>query len=250
MSTPTVFTTLLVHEVRLLAREPAPVAWSVILPFVACVVTPLVPALAVTQDYLDGLSFAQVYQPVLVLFASSTLALQVLPTIVTQYREYGVLRRLRTTPVPPWQLLAAIVTMVLGASLAMAVVFVAVPALLGLPLPRNLTGFALATVAAAVSFLAIGALLCGVARSARVASGIGGFVAACMWFASGMWFPKAAMPASLATVLDLTPGGAAAEGMLASLAGDWPSARSTAVLAVWTAVGFGIAARTFRYESA
>ncbi|MBO1031760.1 ABC transporter permease [Tessaracoccus sp. SD287] len=250
MSATVPFGALLSNELRLLAREPAPVIWAVVLPFIAAVVTALVPALGVRHDYLQGLSFAQVYQPVLVLFTSSTLALQVLPTIVTQYREYGVLRRLRTTPVPPWQLLAAVVALVLGVSLLMGVLLVVVPAVLGVPMPGNAAAFFLMSVLAAVSLLSLGALLCGVARSTRVAAGIGGFVAACTWFAAGMWVPKALLPPVVASIVDLTPGGAAAEGMLRALSGDWPELSGIVVLLVWTAVGFGVAARTFRFEAA
>lgn len=243
------FGALLWNEVRLLGREPAPVIWSILLPLIAAVVTPLVPVVAAARDYLDGMSFAQAYQPVLVLFTASVLALQVMPTIVTQYREFGVLRRLRTTPVPAWQLLAAIVVLVFGVTVVMAFLLVAVPALLGLPLPANLPAFALTAILGGCSFLAIGALLCGVARNSRVGSGIGGFVAFLMWFAAGMWIPRAIFPPALQIASDLTPGGAAAGGMLRAMAGEWPQPMGVAVLVGWALVGFVVAARTFRFEA-
>ena len=243
------FGALLRNEIRLLGREPAPVIWAVLLPFLAAVVTPLVPPVAAPQSFLGGMSFAQVYQPVLILFTASALALQVMPTIVTQYREFGVLRRLRTTPVPARTLLAAIVALVLGVSVVMSVLLVGVPALLGLPLPTNLPAFALTTVLAIVSFLAIGALLCGVARTSRIGAGIGGFVAFLMWFAAGMWVPRAIFPPVLAAISDLTPGGAAAGGMLSAMGGEWPSPGAFAVMLGWAAVGFAVAARTFRLEA-
>lgn len=40
------FPALLRNEARLLAREPAPVIWAVLLPFLAAVITPLVPPVA------------------------------------------------------------------------------------------------------------------------------------------------------------------------------------------------------------
>lgn len=243
------FAALLTNEVRLLGREPAPVIWAVVLPFIAAVVTPLVPPVAAPQAFLGGMSFAQVYQPVLILFTASALALQVLPTVVTQYREFGVLRRLRTTPVPAWLLLAAIVVLVLGVSAAMAILMVAVPTALGLPLPANMAAFALTTALAIISFLAIGALLCGIARTSRIGAGIGGFVAACMWFASGMWVPRAVFPPVLQSISDLTPGGAAAGGMLDAMNGRWPQPFAVVVMLVWALIGFGIAARTFRLEA-
>lgn len=243
------FGALLWNEVRLLGREPAPVVWAVLLPLIAAVVTPVVPVVAAPREFLDGMSFAQVYQPVLVLFTASTLALQVMPTVVTQYREFGVLRRLRTTPVPAWQMLAAIVVLVFGVTLVMAFLLVAVPAALGLPLPANLPAFALTATLGASSFLAIGALLCGVARNSRVGAGIGGFVAFLMWFAAGMWVPRAIFPPALQVASDLTPGGAAAGGMLRAMAGEWPQPLGLVVLLGWGIIGFVIAARTFRFEA-
>ncbi|MCA0296555.1 MAG: ABC transporter permease [Actinobacteria bacterium] len=243
------FWALVRNEARLLSREPAPVIWAVVLPMIAGIVTPLVPPVAAPQPYLGGMSFAQVYQPVLVLFTASVLALQVLPTVVTQYREFGVLRRLRTTPVPPWHLLAAIVTIVSALTLILSALLVVIPAWLGLPLPANLPAFGLTAVLAALSFLAVGALLCGVARTSRIGAGIGGFVAACMWFAAGLWVPRALFPPALKAVSDLTPGGAAAEGMLRAITGQWPTATGLTVLLVWSVVGFGVALRTFRLEA-
>lgn len=249
MSAPYPFGALLRNEVRLLGREPAPVIWAVLLPFLAAVVTPLVPPVAEPRPFLGGMSFAQVYQPVLILFTASALALQVLPTLVTQYREFGVLRRLRTTPVPAWLLLAAVVALVLGITLVMAALLVVVPSLLGLPLPAHLPAFALTTVLAAVSFLAVGALLCGVARTSRIGAGVGGFVAACMWFASGMWVPRSLFPPVLMTISDLTPGGAAAGSMLRAMAGQGPEVLAIVVMVGWSVVGFAVAARTFRLEA-
>ncbi len=246
MKTSYPFAALLGNEVRLLAREPAPAIIAVLLPFLAAVITPLVPVVVEPMPYLNGLSNAQVYQPVLILFCASTLALQVMPTVVTQYREFGVLRRLRTTPVPAWQLLAAVVTLVFGLSVMMGTLMVAVPAALGLPLPSNLPAFVLAMVLGALSFLAVGALLCGVARTSRIGAGVGGFVAFCMWFAAGMWVPRSLFPPVLSTVADLTPGGAAAGGMLGAVTGQWPGLGTVVVLVVWTVVGFFVAARTFR----
>lgn len=237
------------NEARLLAREPAPVVWAVVLPLLAAVITPLVPPVAAPQPYLGGLSFAQVYQPVLVLFTSSVLALQVLPTIVTQYREFGVLRRLRTTPVTPWVLLAAVVALVLALSVGMGVLLVGGAALAGLPLPANLPGFAAAFLLAVLAFLAMGAVVCAMVPNPRVGAQVGGFVAACMWFASGMWLPRPLFPPVLGVIMDATPGGAAAGAMLGSLEGRLPSVAQVVVLLGWALVGFAIASRTFRFEA-
>lgn len=243
------FSALLRNELRLLAREPAPVVWAVVLPLLAAVITPLVPVVAAPQAYLDSMSFAQVYQPVLLLFTSSVLALQVLPTIVTQYRQFGVLRRLRTTPVAPWTLLAAVVTMVLAISVMMAVLLVGGASAAGLPLPANLPAFTITFLLAMLAFLALGSMVCTLAKNPRVGSGVGGFIAACMWFASGMWVPRPLFPPVMQVIMDATPGGAAAGAMLGASAGSWPTLLQVGVLIGWAVLGFAVAARTFRFGS-
>ena len=86
---------LLKSEARLLARNPGVVIWTVVLPVTASIVLAAIPAIRRPDDSLGGLSFFQVYQPVLVLFAITLLAVQALPDVLTRYREMGVLKRLR-----------------------------------------------------------------------------------------------------------------------------------------------------------
>lgn len=101
------------NETRLLARQPAVLIWTVILPVTAIIVMAAIPAARRPLDGFGGISVLQAYQPTLMIFASSMMALQMLPTLLGQYRELGYLRRLRTTPVSPWQLLGAMVILML-----------------------------------------------------------------------------------------------------------------------------------------
>ena len=56
-----------------------------------------------------------------------------LPDVLTRYREMGVLKRLRTTPVSPTVLLFAQLTLILLVSIVCMVLMVAVPPLAGHP---------------------------------------------------------------------------------------------------------------------
>jgi ABC-2 type transport system permease protein len=69
-----------------------------------------------------------------------------------------------------------------------------------------------------------------------------------MMFTAGLWAPVQTMPHGLRTVVELTPGGAAARGMDQAALGHWPSAQFLLVLVAWTVVAAGGAARYFRWE--
>ena len=86
---------------------------------------------------LDGLSFFQIYQPILVFFAITLLAMQALPDVLTRYREMGVLKRLRTTPVSPALLLFAQLTLILAVAIVCMALMVVIPPIGGAPWPRN-----------------------------------------------------------------------------------------------------------------
>ncbi len=236
------------NEFRLLLRNPAVVIWTVMIPVAAMVVMCLIPGARRPLSGFGGLSVIEAYQPTLVVFASTMLALQMMPMFIGQYRELGFLRRLRTTPAHPRDLLAAILSLVLAISLVVGIVLLAFPLLFGVGAMGRLALQSLLLVLVAASFLAVGAMLAGVIPNPRVASGTGAAIAAVMWFFAGMWVPRAAFPTWLTTISDWIPGGAAASVLGAASAGQPIGAQPIFALVLWTALGFAIATRSFRWE--
>src|ERR1700743_106848 len=92
---------MLRSEGLLLFRNPGVVIWTAILPVAAAIILGSIPAVRKPSASLGGLSFFQIYQPILVFFAITLLAMQALPDVLTRYREMGVLKRLPTTPASP-----------------------------------------------------------------------------------------------------------------------------------------------------
>lgn len=236
------------NEFRLLLRNPAVVIWTVLIPVVAIIVMALIPAARQPQPGFGGLSVIEAYQPTLIVFAATMLALQMMPMFIGQYRELGFLRRLRTTPAHPRDLLAAILGLVLVISVVVGVVLLALPLVFGVGVVGRLGMQLVLLVLVATSFLGVGSMLAGVIPNPRVASGVGAAVAAVMWFFAGMWFPRALFPEWLASVSSWTPGGAAASVLDAAAAGQSIGAQSLLALGLWTVGGFAIAARSFRWE--
>ncbi|MFC6714199.1 hypothetical protein [Branchiibius cervicis] len=76
-------------EAVLLRRNPAVVLWVAVLPLVAAIVLGAIPATREPVKDLGGLSWFATYQPILLFFAVSILAVQALPDVLTKYREQG-----------------------------------------------------------------------------------------------------------------------------------------------------------------
>ena len=138
--------------------------------------------------------------PILIGFVIAMLALNVLPPVLATYREKGILRRLRTTPVGPARLLTAqlvidVAVVVVTMDLILAVARIGY----GVALPRKLGEFILAALLAAVALLAVGLLIAAAAPTGRADDAIGGIVFFPMMFFAGLWLPIAQMPAVLRT---------------------------------------------------
>jgi ABC-2 type transport system permease protein len=240
--------TMLRTESRLLARNPGVMIWSAILPVTAAIVLGAIPAVREPSDALGGLSFFQVYQPILVLFAITLLAVQALPDVLTRYREMGVLKRLRTTPVSPALLLFAQLALTLSVSVACMVLMVVVPALVGAPWPENMVAFLLSYLLAAWAILGLGMVIASLFRNAKVAAGFGSALFFVLQFFAGLWIQRPLMPTWMRHISDLTPSGAAAQALTDSSTGHWPHPLHVTVLLVWGAAMSFIAVRKFTWE--
>lgn len=239
---------LFANELRLLGRTPAVMIWTVILPLAALVVMCAIPAARRAQVVLGGVSVVEAYQPTLVVFAMTSLALQAMPTVLGQYRELGFLRRLRTTPAAPRQLLTAVLLLTFGVVMVVGVLMGAYPLFFGLGRASSLGWAVLVLVPASGAFLAVGAMLAAVIPSSRVAGGTGAALAAVMWFFAGMWFPRARFPDWLSRIADWTPGGATATALTQALQGQPLTWQPLVCLLLWTASCFMVAVYSFRWE--
>nr|NLD41222.1 ABC transporter permease [Actinomycetales bacterium] len=238
----------LVNEARLLVREPAVLIFGAIMPLAAIIVMSLIPGAREPLADFGGLSVVQAYVPTIALFATSVLGLTVIPAILGSYRETGVLRRLRTTPASPATLLAALFVLVGLAGIVVAALIVLISVMFGVPLPQGLGWFVVAVLLSLLAFLALGTVLAAVVPNPRAAAGIGNVVAALMWFFAGLWYPRALFPDWLATIANLTPGGAAATAMTDATLGSAVAPSLVIVLLGWTVLGGLVAVRTFRWE--
>lgn len=236
-------------ETKLFLREPVTLIFAVILPLGLMLIFGLgfdsMPA---------GDGTGQHGQPTFLPALSLMIAIGMLgffglPSVLGGYREKGILRRLSTTPVHPAKLLVAQLVVQLATAVVAVIMLVLVGHLvLGLPLPQNLPGFAIATVLGLSSLFALGLVIAALSPTARIAGSVGPLLFFPLLFLAGTWLPRDAMPGWLASIGSYSPLGALIDTVAASWAGASPHLLQLAAMAVLTvALGF-LAVRLFRWE--
>jgi len=237
-------------EGRLFARDPAMLFFGLVFPGLLLVMLGwLYPGFTDPAPELDGASYLVYYAPVTMAMGVATLALMTLPPILGTYRQFGILRRLQTTPVHPARLLGAQVAVHLVVAVVAAAATVAIAAVgFDIGMPARPIWFALVYVLGAASMFAMGVLVGSRARRTSSAQAIGMALFFPMLLFAGVWIPRSVMPDALLTISDLTPLGATVQALGDAWAGSAPSMVDVTVIALWT-IGVGLlAVRLFRWE--
>ncbi|WP_293697294.1 ABC transporter permease [uncultured Agrococcus sp.] len=236
-------------ETKLFLREPIGVIFALVLPPALLIILGLIPAFREVKPELDGLRVIDVYTPIVIALGIATLALTNLPQQLATYRERGILRRMRTTPVTPATLLGAQLLMSMMVSLVTMAVLLAIARFaFAVPLPDAPFAFFLAFVLSAAAMFSVGLLVAALAPGASSASAMGLVLFFAMLFFAGLWISRNAMHDVLRTISDFTPLGAGVQSLHDAAAGNWPSLLHILVVLGWTIVAGGLAARLFRWE--
>ncbi|MFJ3904703.1 ABC transporter permease [Streptomyces sp. NPDC090025] len=240
---------LLRTEVRLFLREPGALFWVMASPTVLLVVLGCIPSFRAPSADLGGRRVIDLYVAISVLFALIMAGLQAMPPVLAGYRERGILRRMSTTPVRPGALLGAQLVLHGGAALVSALLVITVGRVaLDVPLPGNPAGYLLALLLAVAGALALGAAVCAVSRTQKIATAVGSAVFFPSMFTAGVWLPVQAMPDTLRRIVDFSPLGAASQALDAATGGGWPGWAALGVMAAWAVLLTGAAVRWFRWE--
>jgi ABC-2 type transport system permease protein len=174
-----------------------------------------------------------------------------LVAIMAIYREGGILKRLRATPLRPHTILAAhVLVKLLFSAITIAAMLLAgrsyFPGAAGAPL----VSFGLAVVFTTLSVLSVGFLIASVVPTARFAQPFGALVLYPMLALSGLFVPVAALPAGLQMVSRVLPLTYA----VSLLRGIWGGEGwlmhldDVAVLTLTFVVATALAGRVFRWE--
>jgi len=181
----------------------------------------------------------------------ATSGLMSLTITMAAYRENGVLRRLRTTPVSPLAVLTAQVIVVLAmTSLGMVLLIVAGKLVYHMRFEGNALSVLAGFVLCSLSFFGLGFILAGLMRTARTAQIVGMVLLYPMLFLSGAGFPRELLPETIKKVSAFLP----LTYVVDLLRGLWigetwsQNATNAIVLAALLVVGVLISIKTFRWE--
>lgn len=237
-------------EVKIFAREPLGFFGSIVIPVLMFVV--LGRSLGGRIEGSERLSaFVGADLPVFTVMLMALSAVLSLVTIISIYRESGILKRLRATPLRPHTILTAHVLVKLIFT-AVTLVLMAGAGRKFYPVPLDVAwfSFALALILTTISVLSVGFLIASMVPTARFAQPIGTMILYPMLGASGLFLPISALPSWLqpiAHVLPLTPAVSLLRGIWLGegwLAHGWDLAGLALVFTVCTA----ISSRVFRWE--
>jgi len=239
-------------EIKIFMREPLGAMGTILMPVIAFVVGGRLAAgarRAVPSP--ETSSFLSVSLPVFAAVLIAISAVLSLITIIAIYREGGILKRLRATPLRPQAILSAhvLVKLLLSAS-SLVLLALAGKRYYPVNLQVPLASFALALLISIVSILAIGFVIASIVPTARFAQPIGAAILYQMIGLSGVFFPVEALPPAMravARVLPLTYAVSLLEGIWRGDA--WPAhLADLGALVIIGVAGIAVSAKVFRWE--
>jgi ABC-2 type transport system permease protein len=181
----------------------------------------------------------------------SVSAVQSLVAIMAIYREGGILKRLRATPLSPVTILGAHVVVKLALTfVGLTLLMLAGRRVVPSAMPPNPWSFVAAVLVSTTSVLSLGFVLASLVRSARFAQTIGAFAGYLMLALSGVLFSIERLPGWLRVVAYALPTTHAVTLMRGVWAGEpWGAQLGTlGALVVIFAVCIGFSSRWFRWE--
>jgi ABC-2 type transport system permease protein len=235
-------------ESALLLREPAAVLFTLALPLVLLALNGA--GGNAPRPELGGAGLVDVLVPGYLVYVMATSAIMGLAETLADHRDRGILRRLRISPLRPWQILGAHALTHLAMSAVGAVVLVVVGVTaFGLRLPAAWLPTLLALLLAAASTVATGFLLGAVLPTVRTTQAVAAALYFPAIFVSGALFPREALPELAQRVGDVLPMTYAVRALREAWAEGVVDGVALGILAAVTIVATAVAVRTFRWGS-
>jgi ABC-2 type transport system permease protein len=167
-------------------------------------------------------------------------------------RENGILKRLRSTPLPPATYIAALLVSTLAVFVLQTVaLFVLGRTFYSTPFPSDAVSLVAAIVVGAAVFAALGTAIASVIRSAEGSSAVVNFILLPMAFLSGSFGETRHLPAFLRAIADVLPLKYFIDLVNAVYLrghGIWTRPEDLAVLAAWGLFGLVFTMYRFRWE--
>jgi ABC-2 type transport system permease protein len=194
-------------EIKIFLREPLGAIGSIVVPVIAFVVLGRSAPRDISTSALPAAGiFADGGVPVFVAMLVAINAVLSLVTIISIYREGGILKRLRATPLRPPTILTAHVLVKLSlTALTMAMMILAGKRYFAIGPDVPVFDFAVALLISAWSILSLGFVIASIVPTARFAQPIGALILYPMIGLSGIFVPVASLPPTLRAVARALP---------------------------------------------
>ena len=239
-------------EIKIFLREPMGAIGTLVIPVILFLVVGRAmnrgggpPRTAV------GLDFVRTGLPVMVSVFMAIGAVTSLVAIISIYREGGILKRLRATPLRPYTILSAhVLAKLLFTAITLLLMVLAGRRFYPPGLQAPMISFAFAVLFSTLSILSVGFVIASLVRTARFAQPVGALIFYPMIALSGLFVPVDAFPPSLQVVARFLP----LTYIVSLLRGIWTGESwfahlgDLAALAIAGAVFVAVSARVFRWE--
>jgi ABC-2 type transport system permease protein len=242
-------------ELKIFLREPLGAIGTIVIPVVVFI---LVGRAIVPKDLsklapanLPANSFIGVGLPVFVSVFISISAVLSLVTIISIYREGGILKRLRATPLRPQTILTAhVIVKLLLTAATIALMVMAGKRYYPVGIHVPFVKFTIALLISTCSILSIGFLIASIVPTARFAQPIGAVIMYPMLAVCGLFVPIALLPLILRMVSKVVPLTYAVSLLAGMWKGDAWAAHlgDLAALAVLFVAFTALSAKVFRWE--
>jgi ABC-2 type transport system permease protein len=238
-------------EIKIFAREPLGLVGTLAVPIVLFLVAGRAFGSIPRKASGEMGKLVGVDLPVLATVLMSLSAVLSLVTIVSIYREGGILKRLRATPLRPATILGAqVLVKLLFTALTLLLLVIAGKRYYPVPVDVRPLSFTLALLIATVALLSLGFIIASMVPTARFAQPIAGAILYPMLGLSGLFVPVAVLPEAVRPIARVLPLTYAVSLLRGIWSGDGWLAHGgdVAVLAATTVACVAISSRVFRWE--
>ena len=234
-------------EIKIFLREPLGAIGTIGIPVLVFVVLGRIAG----RGLASSSPLVRVSFPVFSTVLISISAVLSLVTIISIYREGGILKRLRATPLRPLTILTAhVLVKLLLTAVTLILMLLAGKRYYPVDVNVPVAGFTIALLVSTVSILSLGFLIASIVPTARFAQPVGAIILYPMIALSGLFVPVESLPSQLrglARILPITYAVSLLQGIWQSEA--WSAhIGDVAALAAAFVVCTAISAKVFRWE--
>jgi len=248
---------LILHQARydqkIFWRDPAAVFFTVAFPVILLVIFVTIFGNETTQTPSGTISTATYYIAGIVALGVISATFVNLAISITGARESGLLKRLRSTPLPNWGFIAGQVVMALVVTALIVIVLVAIGWLVyGVNIPSaTALGVLLSLLIGAITFATLGIALTALIPSENAAPAITNAIILPLYFISGVFIPIDQLPKWLSEIADIFPVSHFAEllrvGFDPTTSGSGLQATHVIALVIWMFIGIMLSAISFKW---